>query len=399
MSKPSRVGPALSFTPSRPSSRFCWRPSSSSVSKAADTASQRGGDRRRIRMRQSTSSVRQQQQVEERTRLPQHPFAAALHERLGAGESVRSAPFSVGGYDWAVRFFPDGGEGGALALLLELLTQDAAARASCAFRFLNPATGAASARWALGFLNYRSGVVNKRAQVSTFRWNVRMYAHDDRLTVECAVTVVQEPKVSLTSWAMSRYEEPPSDLSGHLGRMLEEKEGSDVTFDVEGEAVAAHKIVLAMRSPVFKAQFYGPATEKKMGCVVTVEDVRPAVFRALLRFIYTDSLPDMEDLGDDDGKEMFRHLLVAADRYQVKRLKLMCEDSLCKSLSADSVATTLAFAEEQNLCSLKDACIEFIALSSKIDDVMASKGYAHLKRSCPSVLLDVLEKSSKLHKV
>jgi hypothetical protein len=36
--------------------------------------------------------------------------------------------------------FPDGS---ALALLLELLTKNpaAAARASCAFRFLNPATG------------------------------------------------------------------------------------------------------------------------------------------------------------------------------------------------------------------------------------------------------------------
>ncbi|XP_025822260.1 BTB/POZ and MATH domain-containing protein 2-like [Panicum hallii] len=328
-----------------------------------------------------------------------HVAGYSLHERLGARESVHSAPFSIGGYDWAVRFFPDGGEGGALALLLELLTKDAAARASCAFRFLNPATGAASARWPVGLLSYRPGVVNKRAQVSTFRWNVRMYAHDDRLTVECAVTVVQEPKVSLTSWAMSRYEETPSDLSGHLGRMLGEKEGSDVTFNVQGEAVTAHKIVLAMRSPVFKARFYGPEREKKMGCVA-VEDVRPAVFRALLRFIYTDSLPDMDDLGDDDGKEMFRHLLVAADQYEVTRLELMCEDSLCKnSLSTDSVASTLAFAEEQNLCSLKDACIEFIALSNKMDDVVASKGYAHLKSSCPSVLLDVLEKSSKLHRV
>jgi speckle-type POZ protein len=75
------------------------------------------------------------------------------------------------------------------------------------------------------------------------------------------------------------------------------------------------------------------------------------------------------------------------------------EDIAGDSLSTDSVASTLAFAEEQNLCSLKDACIEFIALSNKMDDVVASKGYAHLKSSCPSVLLDVLEKSSKLHRV
>ena len=37
-----------------------------------------------------------------------HIAGYSLHERLGPGSSVRSAPFSVGGYDWAVRFFPDG---------------------------------------------------------------------------------------------------------------------------------------------------------------------------------------------------------------------------------------------------------------------------------------------------
>jgi speckle-type POZ protein len=156
--------------------------------------------------------------------------------------------------------------------------------------------------------------------------------------------------------------------------------------------------MLAMRSPVFKAKFYGPDLEENLGCIA-VEDVRPAVFKAMLHFIYTDSLPDMDDLGDVDKQEMIRHLLVAADQYEMKRLKLMCEDNLCNSLSVDSVATTLAFAEQLNLCILKDACIEFIAFSNKIDDVVASQGYAHLKRSCPSVLLEVLEKSSKFPRV
>ncbi|XP_004974332.1 uncharacterized protein LOC101764240 [Setaria italica] len=157
-------------------------------------------------------------------------------------------------------FFPDGSEGGALVLLLKLLTKNAAARASCAFRFHNPATGAASARWSVPLLHYRSGLVNKRAQVSTFRWNVLMYAHDDRLTVECAVTVVHEPKVSETK-AVFAVEEPPSEQSEHLGRILEE-EGCDVTFDVQGEVFTAPKIVLGMRSPVFKEKFYGPEMEK-----------------------------------------------------------------------------------------------------------------------------------------
>nr|CAB3482460.1 unnamed protein product [Digitaria exilis] len=129
-----------------------------------------------------------------------HVEGYSLHERLvGGGKSVRSATFSVGGYDWAIRYCPEDAEeggGGALVLTLELLTKNATATVSCAFRFLNPGTGKASASW------------------------------PDRLTIECAVTVVQAPKVSATK-TVTRVEEPPSDLSVHLGRLLEEKEGSD----------------------------------------------------------------------------------------------------------------------------------------------------------------------------
>ena len=52
--------------------------------------------------------------------------------------------------------------------------------------------------------------------------------------------------------------------------------------------------------------------------------MQPAVFRALLHF-YTDSTPSMEGFHAEDSKEMVKHLLVAADRYAVERLKLMCE--------------------------------------------------------------------------
>ena len=55
---------------------------------------------------------------------------------------------------------------------------------------------------------------------------------------------------------------------------------------------------------------------------VTVEDMQPDVFRALLHFIYTDLLPDMDDLDRDEYSEMICHLLVASDRYAMERLKL-----------------------------------------------------------------------------
>ncbi|CAD6337623.1 unnamed protein product [Miscanthus lutarioriparius] len=105
-----------------------------------------------------------------------------------------------------------------------------------------------------------------------------------------------------------------------------------------------------MRSPVFDAQFYGPMREDDdddaaSKCSIAIEDMQPAVFRALLHFIYMDSMPSMEGFDAGDRKEMVKHLLVAADRYSVERLKLMCEGILCKSLDAKDAETTLALAD------------------------------------------------------
>jgi speckle-type POZ protein len=60
---------------------------------------------------------------------------------------------------------------------------------------------------------------------------------------------------------------------------------------------------------------------------IPIEDMQPAVFGVLLHFIYTDSLPSMEHLVGDDAEEMVKHLLVAADRYAMERMKVLCEST------------------------------------------------------------------------
>ncbi|KAL6659229.1 hypothetical protein ACP70R_003269 [Stipagrostis hirtigluma subsp. patula] len=127
--------------------------------------------------------------------------------------------------------------------------------------------------------------------------------------------------------------------------------------------------------------------------------MQPAVFKALLHFIYTDSLPSMDDLGTKEEEEMAKHLLVAADMYAMERMKLICESILCKRLDVDTVATTLALADQHHCSNLKDACIRFINNSNRIDDVVASQRYANLKRSCPAVIAEIREKSAKSPKI
>src|SRR6266540_1811677 len=69
--------------------------------------------------------------------------------------------------------------------------------------------------------------------------------------------------------------------------------------------------------------------ERRRRWAIRVDDMEAPVFKALLCFVYTDSLPETTKEEED---VMYHHLLVAADRYDLGRLKLICEDKLCKRI-------------------------------------------------------------------
>jgi speckle-type POZ protein len=161
---------------------------------------------------------------------------------------------------------------------------------------------------------------------------------------------------------------PSSSLSDNLVKLLLEKKGADVDFNVQGEVFSAHKIVLAMRSSVFDAEFYGPMEDKGRQCII-IDDMQPAVFRAFIHYIYTDLMPSMDDLDDDEKREMVKHLVVAADKYAMEPMKMLCEGMLCKSLDVENLASILALADQHHCNKLKDACIDFMFSSNRMDGV------------------------------
>ncbi|EAZ06057.1 hypothetical protein OsI_28297 [Oryza sativa Indica Group] len=331
----------------------------------------------------------------------------SLNKGIGVGTFIRSGTFAVGGHDWAIRLYPDGVTEDSMdyvSVYLELMTENAKAMAFYTLGLVDPVTGGIRCNWSRSsprlFDSSDSSRFGPRSPLFIPRSDLEMeesgYIVNDRLTVECEVTVTKGPQVSRTI-GCSEIGVPPSELSEHFGKLLEEEEdvGRDVVFSVEGESFAAHKLVLAARSPVFKAEFYGEMIERGTFSI-DIKDMQPSVFRALLHFIYTDVLPaDIGDLEGDDYVEFIRHLLVAADRYAMDRLKLMCQSILGKYVDVKNVATTLALADQHNCDKLKDVCIQYICSLDEVDAMVRTKGYANLKRSCPSVLADLFEKTSK----
>ncbi|CAL5011132.1 unnamed protein product [Urochloa decumbens] len=190
-----------------------------------------------------------------------------------------------------------------------------------------------------------------------------------------------------------------------MGRLLHDDEGADVTFDVKGESFPAHRVILQVRTPrafhLVMLHYKYHATDDGGKSRILIHDMEPTVFEAVLRFIYTDRLQlrqAMDELSKDGRVEMARGLLAAADRFNMGRFKLLCEQMLSKSLEVENVAATLVLADRYNCSGLKDYFIDFM-ISSRMDDVARTKGYTVLKDNHPCLLVEALEKAGKLGKV
>ncbi|KAF7061450.1 hypothetical protein CFC21_068146 [Triticum aestivum] len=300
---------------------------------------------------------------------------------LKNGEDVASTPFSVGGHDWAVRYYPYGNDDDStdfISLYLEPKSADAEdVKAKFTFSVLDedgepvPSYSCTHPIHTFSSKGDNWGYPNfvKKADLEA-----SVHIRDDCLTIRCDVTVIHGEETTV----------PLTDLHQHLGDLLNNKDAADLTFQVGGQSFSAHRCVLAARSSVFKAELLGTMEESYAASPIEIRDMEADVFKSLLHFIYTDTVPPVLDV------VMAGHLLVAADRYNIGRLKMICEKKLCSHIDSGMVATSLALAEQHGFHALKKACLKYLASPSNLEAMMVSDGYEHLKSSCPSVFKDLV---------
>ncbi|XP_047942188.1 BTB/POZ and MATH domain-containing protein 2-like [Salvia hispanica] len=342
-----------------------------------------------------------------------HEFMIAgysLSKGIGIGKYVASDTFMVGGYDWAIYFYPDGksaeDNSTYVSLFIALASEGTNVRALFELTLLDQ-SGRERHKVHSHFsralesgpytLKYRGSMWGYKRFFKRNALETSDYLKDDRLQIRCCVGVVKSRTEGPKIYCIPL---PPSDIGQQFGKLLKSGKGTDVNFEVDGETFSAHKLVLAGRSPVFRAQLYGPMKDLSTRCI-KVEDMKAPVFKALLHFMYWDSLPDMEELTGMNPKWastlMSQHLLAAADRYGLDRLRLLCEAKLCEDVAINTVATTLALAEQHHCFQLKAVCLKFVALPENLRAVMQTDGFEYLKESCPNVLTDLLEYVARIN--
>ncbi|CAM0951036.1 unnamed protein product [Alopecurus aequalis] len=214
---------------------------------------------------------------------------------------------------------------------------------------------------------------------------------DDYFDVLCNVGMDGTPPASSSS------EEELPDLGHDLAMMSDKQEFTDVSFDVGGESFSAHRLVLAARSPVFKAELYGPMAESKMASI-TVKDMEASTFRSMLHYMYHGSLPAAGREEVSSTMAQYQHLVEAADRYGLEGLKKICEEKLCvNGVKIDSVVSMLELAEDHVCPKLKAACLDFLADGEHFMMVATSGEYIRLMQSFPTLLVEVRNRIKIAH--
>ncbi|XP_033208051.1 speckle-type POZ protein-like B [Belonocnema kinseyi] len=150
-----------------------------------------------------------------------------------------------------------------------------------------------------------------------------------------------------------KIENPESEMASNFSLLIEEGgQYCDVRITCGDMKFNAHKLILSARSSVFKEIF---KTDMKVSKVIEItSDVEADIMDHLLRFIYSDSVNNLET-GEAEK------LLAAANTYMLENLKVICMKEISKSVTdIEKAFEILAIAEKYNVNGFKKIALNFI---------------------------------------
>merc|ERR1719341_2574626 len=155
---------------------------------------------------------------------------------------------------------------------------------------------------------------------------------------------------------------------------------ADVHFKVgrggAEQRIPAHKFVLSVGSAVFDAMFNSTlaTTEDE----ITLPDVEPAAFLALLKFLYSDEV--------SIGPETVMTTLYTAKKYAVPALEKHCVDFLKRNLGPDNAFMLLTQARLFDEPQLAALCLE--CLDKNTPEALTADGFTDIDIETLSAVLD-----------
>ncbi len=195
--------------------------------------------------------------------------------------------------------------------------------------------------------------------------SIKNYLNEGIMILEVSATFVRLPPCQSISDLPVITEH---ELGKNMYKLFQDDIFTDLTILTRGKTFRVHKVVLASQSKVFERMLEADMCEKHHGEVV-VSDITPDVMEDLLTYFYTGTAPNIKSLARD--------LLLAADKYDLLRLRVLAENELMMSLTCNNVTSVVCLADKvQQIDSskLRSVCIEYFKKHS--DTVRKTVDYA-----------------------
>jgi len=173
---------------------------------------------------------------------------------------------------------------------------------------------------------------------------------------------------------------PTQQLLDQLEKSFDQKEGSDITFQVENKLIYAHKAILQLRNPVFKNSLSQDAVDKPM----MLEKFKYEVWHAFFKYLYTGTV--------NVSAEVAIELVRCMNWHQEEQGQLLCAAIVRTGTNIENCSMIFGLASTHNMTELRDFSKGFIFRNFKA--VVNTQGYETLSLQDPKLVHSLIKDGS-----
>eukprot|EP00984_Skeletonema_dohrnii_P004977 scaffold1761_cov78-Skeletonema_dohrnii-CCMP3373.AAC.10 len=278
------------------------------------------------------------------------------------GKYTRSPEFKCSGHRWCIKLYPGGTDEASVGYLSLVLQLCSGGNATAAFEasFLDKYQ---SVRHTMRGTeqSFHSGRLRGWPQIvsRSYILNQSNNILDDKGTLAVVVSIKRDSASPFV---------PSNPMKSMIMGMFLDEETADVCFEVNAgvnvddadEAAPlpvpfhAHSQILQGCAPMLASLF---GSDEEEIATASITDVKPAIFRHLLHYVYGGSVAEGELTTHS------KDIINAADKYSIVNLKLEAEAVYVKSTKITMVNAidNLLYADSFNLALLKEVVLDFLA--------------------------------------
>merc|ERR1712062_550903 len=167
-----------------------------------------------------------------------------------------------------------------------------------------------------------------------------------------------------------------------IGNLCLDNDLSDIKIICDGKEFPCHKLLLSLRSSVFKAMFSSDLkiSDAEDESTLKIEDISAVTMTQFIKFLYTDELKS-------DNIDV--NLLIAANKYDLKRLVNICLIHLGSIIDATNVMEITFTAYLIDNDQLLQKASKFI--SNNIGAIKKPDQWDQIKKTYPHIATKVMD--------